>query len=130
MASRGIAEQTEEAFCAHGFQAFVQHCRQVGLAGNPAWATVAGLVQVAAPHALYRSAVGLGRGTRPTMRERLLQMTIPRAFIVGQLSLPAPKWETLSNEGVSVLAVSDAGHLMAFENPGGVAEAINTALGS
>ena len=126
--SRDIAPQTEEAFCARGFQVLVQHCRQAGIAGSSAWATLAGLLQVAAPHALYRSAVGLVRGTRPMMREQLLQMTIPRAFIVGRLSLPAPKWEALSNEGVSVLAVSDAGHLMAFENPGGVAEAINTAL--
>src|SRR4030095_12076140 len=110
--------------------AFVQHCGQAGIAGSPAWAAVAGLVQVAAPRALSRSAVGRGRGTRPTMRERLLQMTIPRAFVVGQRSLPAPKWEALSDEGISVLAVSDAGHLMAWENPGGVAEAINTALGS
>jgi pimeloyl-ACP methyl ester carboxylesterase len=130
MASRGIAEQTEEAFCAHGFQALIQHFRQAGIAGDRASAVVAGLAQVAAPHALYRSAVGLVRGTRPTMRERLLQMTIPRTFIAGQRSLPAPKWETLPNEGVSVLVVSDAGHLMAVENPGGVAEAISTALGS
>jgi pimeloyl-ACP methyl ester carboxylesterase len=129
MVSRGIAEQTEEAFCAHGFQALVQHFRQAGIAGAPAWATVAGLVQVAAPHALHRSAVGLVRGTRPTMREWLLQMTIPRTFIVGEQSLPAPKSETLPKEGVAVLAVPGAGHLMAFENPSDVAEAINTALG-
>ena len=45
-------------------------------------------------------------------------------------SLPAPKWDALPNEGVLVLAVPDAGHSMAFENPGGVAEAINTALDS
>jgi pimeloyl-ACP methyl ester carboxylesterase len=64
------------------------------------------------------------------MRERLLQMTIPRTFICGEQSLPAPKWEALPKEGVAVLAVPGAGHLMAFENPSGVAEAINTALDS
>lgn len=126
--SKGIAEQTEEAFCAHGFKALIKHFRDEGLAGNSSLAAVAGLIQIAAPHALYRSAVGLVRGTQPTMRERLLQMEIPRSFIFGERSLPDPDWDELGSQGVQVLEVKNAGHNMAWDNPGGVAEALHTVL--
>jgi len=126
--STGIAEQTEEEFCAQGFQALLESFRQAGIKGNKSAATVAGIAQVATPLALYRSSVNLVQGTRPTMRERLLQMKIPRAFIFGEKSLPDPDWKALSKEGIQVLTVPNAGHSMAFDNPGGVAEAIRTAL--
>lgn len=126
--STGIAEQTEEEFCVHGFRALIESFRQAGREGNKRAAIVAGIAQVATPQALYRSAVSLVQGTRPTMRERLLQMKIPRAFIFGEESLPDPDWEALSNEGIQVLTVPNTGHGMAFENPSGVAEALSRAL--
>jgi pimeloyl-ACP methyl ester carboxylesterase len=128
LASKGIAEQTEEAFCAHGFQAFTKYLRDEGIAGDTTSAALAGLIQIAAPHALYRSAVGLVIGTQPTMRERLLQMDIPRAYIFGEESLPDPDWDRLGSQGVQVLVVADAGHGMAWDNPAGVAEALHTAM--
>lgn len=127
-ASKGIAAQTEEAFCAHGFQAFIKRFRDEGIAGDSTSAVLAGLIQIAAPHALYRSAVGLVRGTQPTMRERLLQMDLPRTYIFGEESLPDPDWDQLASQGIQVLAVAKAGHGMAWDNPRGVAEALNTAL--
>jgi pimeloyl-ACP methyl ester carboxylesterase len=128
VASKGIAEQTEEAFCRHGFQAFIKGFRDQGIAGDSTSAVLAGLLQIAAPHALYRSAVGLVRGTQPTMREQLLQMDIPRAYIFGEKSLPDPDWDELGSQGVQVLVVANGGHGMAWDNPGGVAEALHTAL--
>ena len=128
VASKGIAEQTEEGFCAQGFQAFIKYFRDEGIAGDTTSAVLAGLIQIAAPHALYRSAVGLVRGTQPTMRERLLQMDIPRAYIFGEKSLPDPDWDELGSQGVQVLVVANAGHGMAWDNPGGVAEALHTAM--
>jgi pimeloyl-ACP methyl ester carboxylesterase len=128
IASKGIAAQTEEAFCSHGFQAFIKYFRDEGIAGDTTSAVLAGLIQIAAPHALYRSAVGLVRGTQPTMRERLLQMDVPRAYIFGEKSLPDPDWDELASQGVQVLVVANAGHGMAWDNPGGVAEALQTAI--
>jgi pimeloyl-ACP methyl ester carboxylesterase len=128
LASKAIAEQTEEAFCTHGFQAFIQHFRDEGLAGDSTAAVLAGLLQIAAPHALHRSAVGLVKGTQPTMRERLLQMDIPRTYIFGEKSLPDPDWEKLASQGIQVLVVTNAGHGMAWDNPRGVAEALYTAM--
>jgi pimeloyl-ACP methyl ester carboxylesterase len=128
LASKSIAEQTEEAFCTHGFQAFIKHFRDEGLAGDSTSAVLAGLLQIAAPHALHRSAVGLVKGTQPTMRERLLQMDIPRTYIFGEQSLPDPDWDKLASQGIQVLVVPNAGHGMAWDNPRGVAEALHTAL--
>lgn len=126
--SKSICEQTEQAFCEHGFQDILKSLRMSGLAGNSYAATVAGLVQIIAPHALYRSAAGLVRGTQPTMRERLVQMDIPRTYIFGEMSLPDPDWDELSSHGVHVLMVEHAGHDMLWQNPHGVASALNTAL--
>lgn len=130
MVSMGIAEQAEAAFCAHGFQDLVRRWRDQGIAGDPASAVVAGMFQIAAPHALYRSAVGLVKGTQPTMRERLLQLEIPRAYIFGDESLPDPDWDVLASHGVQVLKVANARHTMAWDNPKGVAHALHTALTS
>jgi pimeloyl-ACP methyl ester carboxylesterase len=128
MVSRGIAEQAEEAFCVHGFQALIDSFRQEGIAGDAVSAAVAGILQVAAPQALHRSAVGLVQGTQPTMRERLIQMAIPRVFIFGEQSLPDPDWDRLPAQGIPVLAVPKAGHGIAWDNPRGVADALNVAL--
>ncbi len=126
--STGIAAQTEEAFCASGFQDLIESFRNEGIAGDSASAVVAGLFQVAAPHGLYRGAVGVVSGTQPTMRERLLQMDIPRAYVFGEESLPDPDWDALASQGVQVLKVANSRHTMAWDNPGGVAEALSTTL--
>ena len=128
LVSKAIAEQTEEAFCTHGFQAFIKHFCDEGLAGDSTSAVLAGLLQIAAPHALYRSAVGLVKGTQPTMRERLLRMDIPRAYIFSEKSLPDPDWDALASQGIQVRVVANAGHGMAWDNPRGVAEALHMAL--
>jgi pimeloyl-ACP methyl ester carboxylesterase len=126
--SKGIAAQTEEEFCAHGFPSFIERVRQEGIGGNQESAVIAGVFQVAAPHAGYRSAVGIVKATRPTVRERLLQMSIPRAYIFGEKSLPDPDWDSLASQGVQVLVIPNAGHAMMWDNPRGTAEALNKAL--
>lgn len=126
--SRSIAEQSEQSFVAQGFQAVAQYFRQSGLNGDAGAATVAGMWQVAAPHALYLSLVGLARGTQPTMRQRLYDLTIPRTYIFGEHSLPDPNADTLPAYGVRTLVVADAGHGMMLDNPKGTADALQIAL--
>lgn len=126
--STAIAAQTEEEFCACGFQALIESFRQAGIAGNNTGATMAASLQLAAPHAVHRGAVNLVRGTRPTMRERLLGMKIPRAYVYGAWSLPKLKLDDLAAKDVRLLAVPNAGHGMVWDNSAGVAEALATAL--
>lgn len=126
--STRIAAQTEEEFCVQGFQALIESLRKMGKAGDDTMATLAGMFQTARPCALYRSAVNLVKGTRPTMRARLLQMDIPRTYIFGERSLLDSKWDRLARQGIRVLVVPCAGHYMAWDNPSGVAEALNIAL--
>ena len=126
--SSQIASQSEAEFCTHGYQAIVDSLQQLGLEGNETMAIMAGMMQTAAPPALYRSAIHLVNGTRPTVRERLMRMTIPRTYIFGQRSLPDPDWQVLAQKGIQVLAVDSAGHGMAWDNPRGVAEAIDKGL--
>jgi pimeloyl-ACP methyl ester carboxylesterase len=126
--SSGIAEQTEEGFCSDGYQALIGSLYQAAKEGDEILASLAGILQGAAPYALYRSAVSLVQGTRPTMRERLLQMNIPRAYIFGEQSLPNPDWGALASAGIQVLSVPNAGHGMALENPSGLALAFSSAF--
>ena len=129
-ASTQIASQSEAQFCAHGYQTLLNSFRLSGLEGNETMATLAGMLQAASPRALHRGAIHLVKGTRPTMREKLLQMTLPRTYIFGQRSLPDPKWKELADGGVQVMAVENTGHGMAWDNPKGTADAIARALAS
>ena len=51
-----------------------------------------------------------------------------RTVIFGEASLPDPDAERLRHQGVLVEIVPDAGHLMAWDNPAGVALALRRAL--
>lgn len=82
--SRGIAAYQEAEFLAGGW-------REVREAVGPHWWST---MRLAGRTALYRSAVHLARGTSPTMRELLLELPIPRAFVYpaadGTAQLPGP----------------------------------------
>jgi pimeloyl-ACP methyl ester carboxylesterase len=126
--SRGIAAQSEEEFARGGYAALLDGLRTAGQGGDALAATVAGMFQVAAPHALHRSAVALVRGTEPTMRKHLLQLAMPRCYLFGEHTLPDPDTEFLPAQGIPVLTVPDAGHGMMWENPAGFASVLQKAL--
>jgi pimeloyl-ACP methyl ester carboxylesterase len=128
MVSTHIAEQSEEEFYTSGFNALIDSFRQAGIEGDETSATIAGLIRVTSPQALYRGAVELVRGTRPTLRERLFRLKIPRVYIFGEHSLPNSNCDALVGQGVRVLSVPNAGHGMAWDNPSAVAEALVKAL--
>ena len=120
--STAIATQTEEVFKTRGRQAVVDKALEAGSMTRVA------SFRACAPHAFVRSAAGLVRGTQPTMRERLYSLSIPRAYLFGEKGLPDPETEVLASHGVQVLTVAKSGHDMAFDNPAGLAEAIESAL--
>ena len=102
--SQRIAAQAEEVFVATGFR----EC----LESNPGWAPT---LRLCDPVAVYRSAVGLVTGTRPTMRDVLTALTIKRTFVRGDRGEPLADAEGLAAADVDVVTIADAGHLMMDE---------------
>ena len=126
--SRRIADQGEEAFRRAGHAALVSDSLARASGGNRSWAVTSGMLRVAAPHALHRSAVGLVAGTQPTMRERLLGLPIPRALLRGEASGSDHGERELGARGVTLHTVPGAGHGMPWENPDGFMSAVRTGV--
>jgi pimeloyl-ACP methyl ester carboxylesterase len=115
--SQRIAAQDEDEFLATGYQEILDTV--------PGWAW---LLRLCDPRAVYRSAVGLVTGSRPTMREMLAAATIPRTFIRGDRGEPLVDSEGLQAAGVSVVTIRDAGHMMMDDQPEAFVAALAAAL--
>lgn len=118
--SSGIAAMSEEEFLGGGRQ------RIRDLAGPHWWSTM----RLAGHEALHRSAVNLARGTTPTMRELLLGLRIPRAFLFPSADGPLIGTGELADAGVRVTAIADCGHNIMLDNPDAFARATAAALTS
>ncbi|MCZ2523145.1 alpha/beta fold hydrolase [Streptomyces sp. HB2AG] len=116
--SSGIAAYSEEEFLAGGWQEVRD------LAGPHWWSTM----RLAGREALYRSAVHLARGTTPTVRELLLGLEIPRAFLFPEDDGPLPGADALTEAGVAVVPIPDCGHNIMLDNPDAFASAVAAAL--
>jgi len=123
MVSGPISSQSEEEFVSGGYADFLAGIMTADLPDY------AGTVQAADPLALHRSAVSLIAERRPTFREILLSLTVPRTYIVGERNLPDQRIESLAKEGIAVRIVPNAGHDMINDNPDGFAAAIAESLG-
>ncbi|WFB09176.1 alpha/beta hydrolase [Streptomyces sp. LX-29] len=118
--SSGIAWYTEEEFLAGGWAEVRDRV------GAHWWSTM----RLAGREALHRSAVHLARGTTPTMRELLLELDIPRAYLLPEADGPLPGAEALAAAGVAVVAIPDCGHNIMLDNPEGFVRAAAAALAS
>jgi pimeloyl-ACP methyl ester carboxylesterase len=132
-ASRMIAAQEEAGFVGGGFAAFLAPLREAALAGDATLAAFLGQFQVAAPHAVYRTAVGMVAAT-PTLRERFLGLGRPRVYVWGERTLAeepdaARIREGLTAAGMRVAVVPGAGHMMNLDNPAGFAKVIAGEIG-
>lgn len=133
--SLAIARQSEEDYVREGFDRTLQEMRDEALE-NPSsiYAVTLGVQHLASPRAMHRTARALVELTRPTIRELLLSLDVPRAFIVGERTLEGERPQSgeagdgLEGTGVRVLVVPGAGHPMMFQNPDGFASAIAEAL--
>ncbi|MFE4822649.1 alpha/beta fold hydrolase [Streptomyces sp. NPDC056704] len=106
--SSGIASYTEEEYVENG-----GHARVLDKVG-PSWAAT---MRLADPRALHRTAIGLARGTVPTMRHLLEDVTADRVYLQGALSGELANREGLEAAGVRVVTVPGAGHNVMFDNP-------------
>lgn len=118
--SSGIATFTEEEFLTGGLQEVQQWV------GPFWWSTM----RLAGPEALHRTAVHGTRGTVPTMREMLLELDVPRAFLYPEADGELLGEERLREAGVVVTAIPDSGHNIMFDNPDDFAKAAAETLGS
>lgn len=120
--SCAIAAQSESDYVAQGH---AETIRSATTEGNHVWA---GSMASSAPAAIHREATSLVRGGEPSWRDQFLSLRIPRTVIFGERSLPNPDTDSLAEAGISVRVVPDAGHSVMWENPFGLAGAIDAAL--
>ncbi|MBT2404827.1 MULTISPECIES: alpha/beta fold hydrolase [unclassified Streptomyces] len=116
--SSGIASYTEEEFLAGGWAEVRDRV------GAHWWSTM----RLAGRTALHRSAVHLAAGTTPTMRELLLELRIPRSYLLPEADGPLPGAEALEAAGVAVVPIPDCAHNIMLDNPDGFARATAAAL--
>lgn len=82
--SLAIAQQSEDEYVREGFARSLEEMRaQARASPKSVPAAAVGLQQLASPLAMHRSARSLVELTQPTVREQLLALEMPRAFIVG-----------------------------------------------
>ena len=131
-----IIAQTEEDYLNHGYAqdlAAQQERARTSQAALPG--VVLGMYQVSAPWAIHRSSRSLVRERKPTFRDQLLALRLPRAFLVGSKTLEAggrpasgEDGEGLDEAGIRRFVVPGAGHPMMYQNPGGFTRAIAEAI--
>lgn len=116
--SRRISAYSEAEFLAGGRA-------ETAEAADPEWWAT---MRLAGSEALYRSAVHLAVGTVPTMRELLLDLPMPRTYLLPEADGPLPGAALLTEAGVEVVAVPDCGHNIMLDNPDAFAHAVAEAL--
>lgn len=116
--SSGIAAYSEQEFLAGGWEEVRDRV------GPHWWSTM----RLAGREALHRSATHLVHGTDPTVRELLLGLGIPRAYLLPAADGPLPGADALTRAGVSVVPVPDCGHTLMLDNPEAFASATASAL--
>ena len=113
-----IARQSEVEFVRTGFTDLLR-------SASPSWRAS---LRLADPVALHRTSVGLCRGSNPVMREALLEASLPRTLIWGEMSPPPRGLGELRSAGVGYVEVPAAGHVPMEDNPAALAQALAEAL--
>jgi pimeloyl-ACP methyl ester carboxylesterase len=121
-----IASQPETAFTATGFPKLVSDSRREE-------SVYAGSLQHAAPFALHRTSVSLETYDEPTIYDRFLRLTTPRAYIIGETSLEdkmmAKRADSFRTEGITVAIAPGVGHSMGLgKNPSIFATVVGSTL--
>lgn len=117
LGSQRISAQTEEEFVESGYDALLLRAP-----------TMAPTLRLCDARAVHRSAVGIVTGTRPTMRELFVRLTISRTFIRGERGEELADPAGLEAAGVRIVTLPDVGHSMTVDTPEAFVEAVGGAL--
>ena len=125
-ASAQIAKWSEEDYIRDGHLAFVGEFARM-VADVPGYGGIVRTMALTSPHAMHRSARSLLAERTPTFRQGLEDLRMPRTYLIGERSpdFPEARWP---RNGVNVVIVADAGHVMNVDNPDGFARAIAGAV--
>jgi pimeloyl-ACP methyl ester carboxylesterase len=119
-----IAAVSEADFVASGYAAYVARVED-GTRANPGGKTYLRSLQLTDPRAFHRSASSL---VTASLTDKFLSLSMPRTYIVGELSLPHWHVEPLCEHGVPVIVVPTASHGTIFKNEEFVGRAIAATL--
>jgi pimeloyl-ACP methyl ester carboxylesterase len=125
----GAASLSEEQYIANQHGTVLEYFRLGSLdfdISNRSWLP---MFQLGAPHAFYRTACSLALGESPTWREQLYRLSIPRLFLLGEVSLQKKTHrvedkDELPTHGIQVAVIPHAGHGMMWDNPAAFVRAI------
>ena len=120
--SRAVAAIGEADYLASGHHSII---REAQTSGAGIWAAS---MRNSAAYAVHRAARSLVDGVKPSWRERLVQLRMPRSVIFGEHSLPDPDLDLLKAQGIQTLVLAGVGHSMIWEDPAGLATLIATCL--
>ncbi|WP_234974225.1 alpha/beta fold hydrolase [Williamsia sterculiae] len=115
--SRGIAAWTERDFVE------ASDGEIEDLVGSAWWATM----RLASRAALHRAATSLIRERDTSFRLLLECVSCPRLLVYPQADGDYPGGATLTDAGVSLVAIPDCGHNVMLDNPSALAEAVGGA---
>lgn len=121
---------TEEQFVSHGFRELLEaHSKEAEAQPDGLRAAHLGITRLVDPLAIHREGVSLQRGTDPSVRSLLRTLQMPRWYLQGGLSDPAPDLQhDLAAMGVGWKVVPHTGHAMGIQNPEGLAQAVSEAV--
>jgi len=120
-----IAAQSEQDFVERGFADLLDgQTRDAEALPDGLRAAHLGITRLVAPHALHRAEVARGRETDPPLRALVKDLQVPRWYLDGAESEPWGPRDDLEAAGVEFKVVPDTGHMMALQNPRGLAETI------
>lgn len=117
-----IAEFNMNEFLKNGFSQLI---RESQISGNSMWAASLSLWS---PKAAYLISKSAAKGEEPSWRKILYSLDCPRTFIFGEYSLPDSDTQVLRAHNIHIEIVKRAGHSMAWENPQGLAKAIENGI--
>jgi pimeloyl-ACP methyl ester carboxylesterase len=93
-------------------------------------ASYAAAVRAANPVGMHRSARSLVAQRSPTFREMLVDLSLPRTFLIGGRHADDPDIRWLPAHGVPVTLIPDAGHEIMNDQPTAFAAAVGSILGA
>jgi hypothetical protein len=121
-----LGGQTEGQFIGRGFCELIEaQSKEAEAQPDGLRAAHLGITRLVEPRAIYRGAVSMERGTDPSVRTLLGHLDMPRWYLQGELSEPAPDDQRdLAAMGVGWKVVPQTGHPMGLQNPLGLAQTI------